>query len=281
MPPPPPPLPAPTVSPSSLGPGGPETPAPTPAYLGLAIHRGAIDKTTITNHAPPEAMRRVRVALQSMGVIVQAEGEYRYRCIRPRRLLDSEALVDGRDLDLVREDESSPMLEAGLPPELTVSATAEGGAFERPAMTGSLQFEDALPQTLEDEVTPTNLHPSTTFDSPATFTSPPSTLPSPPPVPHLSSAHTHTPHTLPSHSSTATSSSASSDVILLSTPSGPHAIAYGKHTEDPGDEVRFSVEITRFDRLDGTYSLDIRRLKGNLRSYKFVYDSVRTLAVLQ
>ncbi|KAF8064231.1 hypothetical protein FPV67DRAFT_1420547 [Lyophyllum atratum] len=128
---------------------------PTPAYLGLPLHRGAIDKTTITTHAPPEAMRRVRVALQSMGIIVQAEGEYRYRCIRPRRLLDSEALVEGKDSGLV-------------------------------------------------------------------------------------------------------------------------AIAYGAHTEDPGDEVRFSVEITRLDRLDGTYSLDIRRLKGNLRSYKFVYDSVRT-----
>ncbi|KIY48545.1 hypothetical protein FISHEDRAFT_25825, partial [Fistulina hepatica ATCC 64428] len=46
-------------------------------------------------------------------------------------------------------------------------------------------------------------------------------------------------------------------------------------TEDAGDEVRFSVELTRLDRLEGTYSLDIRRLKGNLRSYKFVYDTVR------
>ncbi len=50
---------------------------------------------------------------------------------------------------------------------------------------------------------------------------------------------------------------------------------YGDTQQDAGDEVRFSVELTRLDRLDDTYSLDIRRLKGNLRSYKFLYDNLR------
>ena len=50
---------------------------------------------------------------------------------------------------------------------------------------------------------------------------------------------------------------------------------YGDQQQDAGDEVRFSVELTRLDRLDDTYSLDIRRLKGNLRSYKFLYDTLR------
>jgi protein-serine/threonine kinase len=50
---------------------------------------------------------------------------------------------------------------------------------------------------------------------------------------------------------------------------------YGDRTVDQGDEVRFSVELTRIDRLEDTLSLDIRRLKGNLRSYKFLYDTLR------
>ena len=50
---------------------------------------------------------------------------------------------------------------------------------------------------------------------------------------------------------------------------------FGDTQQDAGDEVRFSVELTRLDRLDDTYSLDIRRLKGNLRSYKFLYDTLR------
>ncbi|EGO02964.1 hypothetical protein SERLA73DRAFT_176454 [Serpula lacrymans var. lacrymans S7.3] len=56
---------------------------------------------------------------------------------------------------------------------------------------------------------------------------------------------------------------------------------FGDTVQDAGDEVRFSVELTRIDRLKDTYSLDIRRLKGNLRSYKFLYDTLRERADLQ
>lgn len=50
---------------------------------------------------------------------------------------------------------------------------------------------------------------------------------------------------------------------------------YGDVQQDQGDEVKFSVELTRLARLEDTYSLDIRRIKGNLRSYKFLYDTLR------
>lgn len=59
------------------------------------------------------------------------------------------------------------------------------------------------------------------------------------------------------------------------TSSGVGEPVYGDTTQDAGDEVRFSIELTRIDRLKDTYSLDIRRLKGNLRSYKFLYDTIR------
>jgi protein-serine/threonine kinase len=63
--------------------------------------------------------------------------------------------------------------------------------------------------------------------------------------------------------------------ILTAEPAGQVETVYGEALEDAGDEVRFSVELTRLDRLNDTYSLDIRRLKGNLRSYKFLYDTLR------
>lgn len=44
---------------------------------------------------------------------------------------------------------------------------------------------------------------------------------------------------------------------------------------DQHDEVRFSIEVTKLDRLEDLLSLDIRRLKGNLKSYKFLYDIIR------
>ncbi|KAI0284078.1 hypothetical protein BC826DRAFT_920043, partial [Russula brevipes] len=49
---------------------------------------------------------------------------------------------------------------------------------------------------------------------------------------------------------------------------------YGDPNQDQGDEVRFYVELTKLDGLKDTYSIDIRRLKGNLRSYKFLYDCI-------
>ena len=60
------------------------------------------------------------------------------------------------------------------------------------------------------------------------------------------------------------------------TPQGQQVIEsiYGP-PNDQGDEVRFSVEVTRIDRLDDLLSLDIRRLKGHLKSYKFLYDTIR------
>jgi protein-serine/threonine kinase len=63
--------------------------------------------------------------------------------------------------------------------------------------------------------------------------------------------------------------------VVVSEPLVINDAAYGDPTRDAGDEVRFSVELTRLDRLHDTFSLDIRRLKGNLRSYKFLYDTLR------
>lgn len=64
-------------------------------------------------------------------------------------------------------------------------------------------------------------------------------------------------------------------VLAAAVPGSEKETVYGDTQQDQGDEVRFSVELTRLDRLEGTYSLDIRRLKGNLRSYKFLYDTLR------
>jgi len=58
-------------------------------------------------------------------------------------------------------------------------------------------------------------------------------------------------------------------------PSSAQEPLYGDAAQDAGNEVRFSVELTRLSGLNDTFSLDIRRLKGNLRSYKFLYDTLR------
>jgi hypothetical protein len=136
---------------------------PSDTELTLGIHRGAIDQTTITTQPPSKVMKHVNKILREMGVQIQEESVFHYRCIR---------------------------------------------ASNRGVL---LDLDHGQSQSRTDD------------------------------------------------------SSSSSEVSLL----------YGGPTEDPGDEVRFSVELTRLGGLSDTYSLDIRRLKGNLRSYKFIYDTIR------
>lgn len=53
--------------------------------LSLGIHRGAIDQTTITTQPPPKVMKHVKTILREMGVQVQEESSFNYRCIRAGR----------------------------------------------------------------------------------------------------------------------------------------------------------------------------------------------------
>ncbi|KAF9910982.1 hypothetical protein BX616_010740, partial [Lobosporangium transversale] len=54
---------------------------------------------------------------------------------------------------------------------------------------------------------------------------------------------------------------------------GPEPL-YGEESIDSGEEVRFSIEVCRIKNLPGIYCVDIRRMKGNLWAYKFLYHAV-------
>ncbi|CAO3629926.1 unnamed protein product [Mucor hiemalis] len=49
---------------------------------------------------------------------------------------------------------------------------------------------------------------------------------------------------------------------------------YGDASIDNGDEIRFAVEICRFRNLPGLYIVDIKRSKGNVWAYKFLYHKL-------
>lgn len=57
-----------------------------PQYIPcLGIHRGALDQTLVTTEPPPRVMERVHQVLHDMGVLVQVESEFKYRCIRTQQ----------------------------------------------------------------------------------------------------------------------------------------------------------------------------------------------------
>lgn len=61
---------------------------------------------------------------------------------------------------------------------------------------------------------------------------------------------------------------------LNSTASGKVAPIYGDASVDSGDEIRFSIELCKFKNLPGLYIVDIRRMRGNVWGYKFVYHQL-------
>lgn len=53
----------------------------------LRVHRGgAVDKTMVTNKPPLEAMQHVRKVLEEMGLELSMETEFKYRCVRAKRV---------------------------------------------------------------------------------------------------------------------------------------------------------------------------------------------------
>ncbi|KAG0055831.1 hypothetical protein BGZ83_007264 [Gryganskiella cystojenkinii] len=61
----------------------------------------------------------------------------------------------------------------------------------------------------------------------------------------------------------------------------PREPLYGEEAIDSGEEIRFSIELCRIKNLHGLYSVDIRRMKGNLWAYKFLYHAVLNTLDLQ
>ncbi|KAG6816842.1 hypothetical protein H0H87_002491 [Tephrocybe sp. NHM501043] len=270
----------------------------------LGMHHGALDKTMVTTGAPPEAMQRVLAALETMGITVEAEHEYLYRCTRPRR--GDIAEVDENENENENEKEDS-RIEISRP-------TSSRLPYPTSPREGSVGlFKDFTAEFITSNhngitMQPTPVHNITITADPTSQSSsnfsltdtrpslaapaPPGLTPSPllsslspsvcPPILHGAS----TPITTQGIQDivikpTSTASSSTSDVILIHAPARADSTIYGARIEDSAEEVRFTVELTRLNRLEQTYTVDIRRLKGNLRSYKFLYDTLRDRADLQ
>ncbi|KZT00366.1 Pkinase-domain-containing protein [Laetiporus sulphureus 93-53] len=220
------------------------------AYPDIRTHHGAVDQTTVTTAPPPEVMQHVRKVLEGMGVDIHVESEYKYRCVRPKKAKSRNGVGLG-----LRDGSGS-----GLAVFTMVGSAASNGVDKRglpqPSQThtsfssGSM-LRGLLMRRQSSQVSTSSLN------------------------------HGHNLHTLDGE----TSPDAIIAAAVPGRPSADSPIAtesvYGDSQQDQGDEIRFSVELTRMDRLNDTYSLDIRRLKGNLRSYKFVYDTLRQRADLQ
>lgn len=200
----------------------------------LRIHHGAVDQTMITTKPPPVTMAHVKTVLEGMGVEIQLESEFKYRCVRAKKRKAVAGNPSGS-----ANGPGSPSLAAV---QMTGSAASNGVdkrglPLPSPSAFGHGGMLRGLLMRRQSSQVSSSSQPSLAFDDDTS--------------------------------------------VVVSEPLVMSEAAYGDPSQDAGDEVRFSVELTRIDRLTDTYSLDIRRLKGNLRSYKYLYDTIRQRADLQ
>ncbi|KAG1432161.1 hypothetical protein G6F59_000461 [Rhizopus arrhizus] len=61
----------------------------------------------------------------------------------------------------------------------------------------------------------------------------------------------------------------------------PPTTIYGEQGIDTGEEVQFSVELSKIENLPGLYVVDIRRIRGSIWAYKFLYHTLLDLLDLR
>ena len=221
----------------------------------LRIHHGAVDQTTITTRPPPEVMAHVKKVLEGMGVEIQLESEYKYRCIRAKKKKNA-AVVSSTGVSPVSPTTSLAAVT------MVGSAASNGVSYFVNSMGLFVLYPNYFLVQIDKRGLP--------LPSPSAFSGTGGMLRGLLMRRQSSQVSSHGPSTsqrsLPFDDETS---------VIVSEPLLMQEIAFGDISQDAGDEVRFSVELTRLDRLNDTFSLDIRRLKGNLRSYKFLYDTLR------
>lgn len=73
--------------------------------------------------------------------------------------------------------------------------------------------------------------------------------------------------------SSSTTTMPSKENALKKDDTAAHVI-YGEQGIDNGDEVQFSVELSKIENLPGLYVVDIKRVRGNIWAFKFLYHEL-------
>jgi protein-serine/threonine kinase len=248
----------------------------------LRVHHGAVDNLALTERPPYEVFIVVKQTLVSMGIEIKREGDFKVRCVRRKRKVIDNGKPSNKETPRGQKNKEKD----GLP----ISENHEGIADliaekkRRKYSTGPLKT--LLRRTSSNNTS--QLASSTSTSTTSLSNSNKSNLPTSDESQTLSvpmsstksniSANGGTPPTpsSPTLGPIMTITSPSNDTSnnhsnsILTTPE----VLYGDSTVDSGEEIRFAVELCRIKNLPGLYIVDIKRMKGNLWGYKFLYHTL-------
>lgn len=206
-----------------------------PEEAKLRIYHGAVDQSALTSRSPNEVFNEVKEALQVMGIETKRDSDYKIRCIRKKRKTKA-ALPISNGLSLSNDSADTLEVDSGMS-----LSTAEQ---KKRRVGGSIVIRNLL---------------------------------------RRSGSHYQSTNTIPmSEQTTVTKDSDEQPSIKHSTGSSVNSTdsskvtnpIYGDPSMDSGDEIRFSVELCKMKNLPGLYIVDIRRMRGNVWGYKWVYHQL-------
>ena len=204
--------------------------------LDIRVHRGAIDRASLTTCAPKEIVIKVRKILQALGINSKLDGGYKIRCSRrPAKALSNSNNNSNNNGD-----------------NISNSSTAEQ-YFQQPLHNDNDKEVQIVMQ--QEEKQDTQSINNSLFPNPG---------------PRLSAVTSLKVKRSSSFLSVSTDIPMTEDIFT----SGQQQPIYGDPSIDSGEEIRFIVEICRFQNLPGLYIVDVRRLRGNVWAYKFLYHKL-------
>ncbi|PWY98950.1 Pkinase-domain-containing protein, partial [Testicularia cyperi] len=203
----------------------------------LRYHFGAVDQLALTSRSPVEVLQDVQRVLYEMGIDFRSEKDedFKLECVRRKRA------------------------------KTLMSATQGLGMSIRSSVFPPSQAEVERSSRMSNRDSLTTSMSSAGGGSLRSFLRRGS---------HQSQQSQHSGATSPKQGVAMLPSSSTTSSQLHAQDENQPPTVYGSHSIDGGQEIRFSVEVTRIKNLPGLYSLDIRRMKGNLWAYKFVYHAL-------
>ncbi|WVN90406.1 uncharacterized protein L203_105642 [Cryptococcus depauperatus CBS 7841] len=205
----------------------------------IRIHTGLVDQSALSTKAPQDVFKEVMQVLRGMGVDMKRESDFKLRCTRAKK---GRVASTGLGLGSVMST-GSGMNPFSLMNNASTSRTDARGLPMPNSPSISKGSAAGIKGLLRRGSSRSSAHPARFASATAENATSPS----------QSTLNLEMPET---------------------TGSAKPQPLYGKELMDAGDEVKFTVELCKMKNLPGLYILKIKRTKGNLWSFKFIYQTV-------
>ncbi|KAI9490647.1 hypothetical protein BDB00DRAFT_836750 [Zychaea mexicana] len=225
--------------------GGEEGRERSDDMLHIRVHHGAVDRAALTSRAPVEIISEVRLILHALGIDCKPDGEYKLKCSRRAAKTFNNNKDKANSIDNDVTTATRPLQ----------SQQKDDQEEEEEQQPNDNNDTDSKSQTTSLFPNPGRLSATSSFDATAD---------------HEEKRRSASLLSISTDTGMSGSRRSSSQFHSYQQ---QHPI-YGDPSIDSGEEIRFMVEICRFCNLPGLFIADVRRLRGNVWAYKFLYHKL-------